>query len=189
MFKENQQKNKNNAEFSAQQELQVPNGFECPITGEIMQNPVMAADGHTYEHAAIVQWINLGKSTSPLTNNRFPNFILIPNHNLKKAIGSWQEQTPIVQKIIQKYADYELAARFHLEEKEALIHESNLISHIAVSPSNAPGFMPHYQSAQQRETKETLDFVLLQTLQGLLETQKHAQKIVLERKALYDRKV
>jgi SUMO ligase MMS21 Smc5/6 complex component len=29
----------------------------CPITLRIMEDPVMAADGHTYERSAIQEWI------------------------------------------------------------------------------------------------------------------------------------
>lgn len=30
--------------------------YECPITNEIMENPVVAADGYSYEHKAILAW-------------------------------------------------------------------------------------------------------------------------------------
>jgi len=39
----------------------------CPITQEIMKNPVQGSDGQTYERDAIVRWLNQ-KQTSPLTN-------------------------------------------------------------------------------------------------------------------------
>jgi len=29
----------------------------CPISCELMRDPVIAADGHTYERAAITRWI------------------------------------------------------------------------------------------------------------------------------------
>ena len=40
----------------------------CPITLEIMSDPVVAADGRTYERSAIEDWLSTGKQTSPLTN-------------------------------------------------------------------------------------------------------------------------
>ena len=39
----------------------------CPITQEIMKDPVQGSDGQTYERDAIVRWLNQ-KQTSPLTN-------------------------------------------------------------------------------------------------------------------------
>jgi hypothetical protein len=38
----------------------------CPITLQMFRDPVVAADGHTYERAAIVQWIT-EHGTSPIT--------------------------------------------------------------------------------------------------------------------------
>ena len=29
----------------------------CPITLELMRDPVMAADGHTYEREALLRWL------------------------------------------------------------------------------------------------------------------------------------
>ena len=39
----------------------------CPITGDIMREPVSGNDGSTYERSAIVEWLNR-KSISPTTN-------------------------------------------------------------------------------------------------------------------------
>ena len=32
----------------------------CPITHELMQDPVLTADGHAYERAAILRWLAVG---------------------------------------------------------------------------------------------------------------------------------
>jgi hypothetical protein len=40
--------------------------FMCPITGEILLDPVVASDGHTYSRAAIAKWFEQNQ-TSPLT--------------------------------------------------------------------------------------------------------------------------
>ena len=55
-----------------------------------MCDPVMAADGHAYERSAIERWLAT-KSTSPLTGGELEHSILIPNHNLRRAIREWQE--------------------------------------------------------------------------------------------------
>lgn len=39
----------------------------CPITQEIMKEPVQGSDGQTYEREAIIRWLSQ-KQTSPLTN-------------------------------------------------------------------------------------------------------------------------
>jgi uncharacterized protein len=35
-----------------------------------MENPVIAADGHSYERGAIERWFSTGHNTSPLTGLR-----------------------------------------------------------------------------------------------------------------------
>ena len=43
-----------------------PPSFICPLTLELMVDPVTAADGHSYESAAIKQWLQ-SSALSPLT--------------------------------------------------------------------------------------------------------------------------
>ena len=40
----------------------------CPITQEVMADPVRASDGNVYDRASLTQWFATGKQTSPLTN-------------------------------------------------------------------------------------------------------------------------
>lgn len=54
-----------------------------------MQDPVVAADGHTYEREAIQQWIDRRGGQqwpSPMTNQMMEVTALIPNYNLRSAI-------------------------------------------------------------------------------------------------------
>ena len=44
----------------------IPNEFLCPISLEIMRDPVICKDGHTYERAVILKWLETN-SVSPLT--------------------------------------------------------------------------------------------------------------------------
>ncbi|CAI5483759.1 unnamed protein product [Closterium sp. Yama58-4] len=62
----------------------------CPITQELMVNPVIAADGHTYELVAIQQWLEKS-DRSPMTNVRLPSKALVPNRALKSMILDWRE--------------------------------------------------------------------------------------------------
>ncbi|KAA6371328.1 MAG: hypothetical protein EZS28_033145, partial [Streblomastix strix] len=50
-------------------ETQKNEGFICPITQEIMVDPVIAEDGISYEREAIVDWLKVNK-TSPITRQR-----------------------------------------------------------------------------------------------------------------------
>jgi hypothetical protein len=63
----------------------IPNEFLCPITTEIMKDPVMLTDGHVYEKQAIKQWLT-NHDTSPLTKAKVDKNIIIPCFVLRKLI-------------------------------------------------------------------------------------------------------
>jgi len=60
--------------------------FICPISQEIIEDPVVAADGFTYERNCIEYWFKHGKLTSPMTGARLFNHSLIPNIILRNII-------------------------------------------------------------------------------------------------------
>ncbi|XP_035879327.1 WD repeat, SAM and U-box domain-containing protein 1 isoform X6 [Phyllostomus discolor] len=70
---------------------EIPDEFICPITRELMQDPVIASDGYSYEKEAMENWISKKKRTSPMTNLVLPSVVLIPNRTLKMAIDRWLE--------------------------------------------------------------------------------------------------
>jgi hypothetical protein len=59
--------------------------FQCPLTLEVMKNPVVTVDGHSFEESAIRLWLQ-NHDTSPMTNKVLESKILIPNISLKAAI-------------------------------------------------------------------------------------------------------
>ncbi|XP_075385805.1 WD repeat, SAM and U-box domain-containing protein 1 isoform X1 [Tenrec ecaudatus] len=69
----------------------IPDEFICPITRELMKDPVIASDGYSYEKEAMENWIGKKKRTSPMTNLTLPSVVLTPNRTLKMAINRWLE--------------------------------------------------------------------------------------------------
>lgn len=67
---------------------QAPSEFECPITLDIMRDPVIASDGVTYERAAITDWL-AANTTSPCTGDVLVHTHLTPNMALRNLIRSW----------------------------------------------------------------------------------------------------
>jgi len=63
----------------------LPNMPACPITGEPMRDPVVAADGHTYERSAIARWL-LQSDKSPLTGSVLSHKDLVPNYMLLSSL-------------------------------------------------------------------------------------------------------
>ena len=59
----------------------------CPITGQPMIDPVVAADGHTYERTAIARWL-CTSNRSPLTGGILAHSELVPNYLLLSSYES-----------------------------------------------------------------------------------------------------
>jgi uncharacterized protein YegL len=68
--------------------LSAPSEFLCPITQEIMIDPVVGTDGHTYERDAIVTWL-AQHATSPQTRQHMTVSNLAPNWALKNLIADF----------------------------------------------------------------------------------------------------
>lgn len=65
-----------------------PPEFVCPITHELMDRPVVAQDGFSYEQTAILEWMNHRK-VSPKTNAPI-DAVFVPNLNLRALISEWR---------------------------------------------------------------------------------------------------
>lgn len=83
--------------------------FLCPITQDIMTDPVIRPDGHTYERTAIESWLNSGHNRSPMTREPMTSRNLIPNIALRNLIQESQNPT-IVAPLQQTMANYNNAS-------------------------------------------------------------------------------
>lgn len=68
----------------------IPSAFVCPITREIMRDPVIAPNGTTFDRSAITLWLSTRK-THPLTKEDLNISQLVPNRALKEAIDKYLE--------------------------------------------------------------------------------------------------
>jgi hypothetical protein len=82
----------------------IPNEYICPLTLEIMVNPLMDRYGRSYERSAILEWIasttiscsdnddnDNGPPTCPITRRPLYAKDLIPNNKLRNEILLWRE--------------------------------------------------------------------------------------------------
>lgn len=72
----------------------IPQSFKCPITHEVMRDPVMTQDGHVYESDAIQEWFRRGHRTSPVTGAELVNLALLPEVPLRRAIEEYMALRP-----------------------------------------------------------------------------------------------
>jgi hypothetical protein len=68
---------------------EIPTAFKCPISYDVMTDPVVGPDGNTYERSLIEEWLRT-HDTSPLNPSRRMTIAdLQPNFALKTAIEEW----------------------------------------------------------------------------------------------------
>ena len=65
----------------------------CPITLELMRDPVTPGDSHSYERAAITEWLQK-RGTSPLTNEPLRVEDIRPNVALRKVLEALAASEP-----------------------------------------------------------------------------------------------
>ncbi|KAJ1379071.1 Zinc finger, RING/FYVE/PHD-type [Sesbania bispinosa] len=75
-------------------EIEVPQYFICPISFEIMKDPVTTITGITYDRHSIENWLFTNNNTTcPVTRHLLPiDSDLIPNHTLLRLIQFWCTQ-------------------------------------------------------------------------------------------------
>ncbi|XP_058754426.1 E3 ubiquitin-protein ligase PUB24-like [Vicia villosa] len=75
-------------------DIEVPHFFICPISLQIMKDPVTAITGITYDRDSIEHWLLRNKNTTcPVTKQPLPlDSDLTPNHTLRRLIQSWCTQ-------------------------------------------------------------------------------------------------
>lgn len=114
--------------------ITIPSEFLCPISYDIMEEPVMTADGHSYDRKAIERWLQ-SNNTSPITNEQLTHKKLVTNWGLKKTIESF---------ITEENIKYD---RKMQQQEERQFHH-------AVSESIAT-----YKSEQKSTLESKLDFI------------------------------
>ncbi|RCV06709.1 hypothetical protein SEVIR_1G189000v4 [Setaria viridis] len=71
---------------------EVPHYFLCPISLEVMRDPVTLATGITYDRASIERWLFTdGHATCPVTRRALApeEMDATPNHTLRRLIQAW----------------------------------------------------------------------------------------------------
>uniref|UniRef100_A0A0A0KJY2 U-box domain-containing protein n=2 Tax=Cucumis sativus TaxID=3659 RepID=A0A0A0KJY2_CUCSA len=73
-------------------EIEVPSYFLCPISLQLMRDPVTISTGITYDRSSIEMWLfSFNKTVCPITKQPLSSDpdLLTPNHTLRRLIQSW----------------------------------------------------------------------------------------------------
>ncbi|KAL3813963.1 hypothetical protein ACJIZ3_015231 [Penstemon smallii] len=101
--------------------LSIPNEFLCPISLEIMTDPVIIATGQTYERESIQKWLNSGHRTCPKTGQKLNYLTLAPNFALRNLIQQWCEKNNYELPKKEISDDFDIASSPLAEEISSLI--------------------------------------------------------------------
>jgi hypothetical protein len=64
--------------------------FICPLTNDLMEDPVMTKDGYNFERKAILKWLDEKEDTCPVSKKSLKPSGLVANGKLKWEIQQWQ---------------------------------------------------------------------------------------------------
>ncbi|XVE88250.1 hypothetical protein DITRI_Ditri19aG0054800 [Diplodiscus trichospermus] len=69
--------------------LTIPKDFCCPISLDLMRDPVIISTGQTYDRSSITRWMEEGHCTCPKTGQMLSHTRLVPNRALRNLIMQW----------------------------------------------------------------------------------------------------
>lgn len=75
--------------------VSVPSYFICPLSLQLMFDPVIVATGQTYERNSIKKWLDHGLMKCPVTRQTLSHTNLIPNYTVKALISNWCDENNV----------------------------------------------------------------------------------------------
>ncbi|KAI3783842.1 hypothetical protein L1987_42930 [Smallanthus sonchifolius] len=78
------------------QRLEALQSFYCPITGDVMEDPVETPSGHSFERDAIERWLAEENSLCPVTKTPLKSSALRTNKTLRQSIEEWRDRNTMI---------------------------------------------------------------------------------------------
>jgi len=85
-------------------EVTHPENFICPISFDLMTNPLVSIYGHHYQKEAILGWLCEGNCTCPLTRKPLTLGMLVSDSRLQSNIKGWMLQNGLA---VQHHNEHE----------------------------------------------------------------------------------
>ncbi|XP_027931532.1 U-box domain-containing protein 4 isoform X1 [Vigna unguiculata] len=116
----------------------IPADFCCPLSLELMTDPVIVASGQTYERAFIKNWIDLGLTVCPKTRQTLAHTNLIPNYTVKALIANWCESNNVQLVDPTKSTNLNPPSVLHGYMESGTTRESPVFSHPRNNQPSSP---------------------------------------------------
>ncbi|XP_034675298.1 U-box domain-containing protein 15-like [Vitis riparia] len=151
--------------------LAIPHEFLCPITLEIMTDPVFVATGQTYERESIQKWLDSNHKTCPKTMQPLVHSSLVPNYALRNLILQWcennnfqipkkdassstegsSEQKESVLSVVQNLSSNQLEVQRKAVKKIRMLSKENPVNRVLIAQSG--GIPPLVQLLSYPDSK------------------------------------
>ncbi|MQM08619.1 hypothetical protein Taro_041475 [Colocasia esculenta] len=99
----------------------IPDDFRCPISLDMMKDPVIVSTGQTYERSCIQKWLDAGHKTCPKTQQNLSHTALTPNYVLKSLIAQWCESNGVEPPKNQGDHRYKILGSYNCDRDRACI--------------------------------------------------------------------
>ncbi|GMP70656.1 hypothetical protein CsSME_00029420 [Camellia sinensis var. sinensis] len=106
------------------QELEPLQSFYCPITGDIMVDPVETSYGHTFERSAIQKWL-ADCNLCPITKSPLNASLLRTNKTLQKSIEEWKDRNTMITIASMK-------VKIQSDEEQEVLHSLSKLQDLCV---------------------------------------------------------
>jgi hypothetical protein len=105
-------------------DIEGPESYYCPISGDLMTDPVIDHEGNTYERRSIEAWL-VKQKTSPVTRSPLTLERLAPNRALKDAIDAWKQanQGKFAAKVVPKALQGSIAVDVKAFKRDGGLHD------------------------------------------------------------------
>ncbi|KAI3514159.1 hypothetical protein L1887_12478 [Cichorium endivia] len=152
----------------------IPDDFRCPISLELMKDPVIVSTGQTYERTCIEKWLEQGHLKCPKTQQNLTSTALIPNYVLRSLIAQWCETngmeppkrarqsasacTPaersMIQNLLRKLNSVSPEDQRTAAGEIRLLAKRNADNRVAVAEAGAIPLLTHLLTAPDSRTQE-----------------------------------
>uniref|UniRef100_A0A7N0USI9 RING-type E3 ubiquitin transferase n=2 Tax=Kalanchoe fedtschenkoi TaxID=63787 RepID=A0A7N0USI9_KALFE len=109
--------------------VSIPLDFCCPLSLELMTDPVIVASGQTYERAYIKAWIDTGLNVCPKTRKTLAHTNLIPNFTVKALIANWCESNKVKLPDPMRSPSSAYSSPLHTRAESGVSRNSHILNH------------------------------------------------------------
>jgi Mg-chelatase subunit ChlD len=105
----------------------IPDSFFCELSHQVMKDPVLDRDGHSYERSVITEYI--GKNgASPITFQALSLNDLVPNMALKKTIEEYFKNQKVNEELNDQEKQKDVGVKNELQVQASLSNQHVMVS-------------------------------------------------------------